>query len=56
MEVIALMGCLRVTNAFTIVNDKLYLNYSLDIKAEWLKQCDERILKANENWEKIKNI
>lgn len=41
--------------AFTIVEDKLYLNYSLDVKAEWMKQREERILKANENWEKIKN-
>lgn len=41
--------------AFTIVEDKLYLNYSLDVKAEWMKQREERIVKANENWEKIKN-
>lgn len=41
--------------AFTIVEDKLYLNYSLDVKAEWMKQREERIVKANENWKKIKN-
>lgn len=61
MVVIALMACLKVTKApidpkaFTIVEDKLYLNYSLDVKAEWMKQREERIVKANENWEKIKN-
>ena len=40
--------------AFTIVDDKLYLNYNLEVKAEWLKQQKERIEKANINWEKLK--
>lgn len=41
--------------AFTIVDNKLYLNYNLDVKKEWLKDQKERIEKANANWEKISN-
>jgi YHS domain-containing protein len=37
--------------AFTIVNDKLYLNYNLEVKTEWVKDMSERILKADHNWE-----
>lgn len=36
--------------AFTIVDDKLYLNYNLKVKELWSKDREERILKANENW------
>lgn len=42
-------------DAFTIVNDKLYLNYNKDVKVEWNKNQKERILKADENWPKLKN-
>lgn len=38
--------------AFTIVNNKLYLNYNLKVKEQWLKQQSERIEKADVNWEK----
>lgn len=40
--------------AFTIVNDKLYLNYSLKVKELWLKEQADRIQKANKNWEALK--
>lgn len=40
--------------AFTIVDDKLYLNYNLKVKEFWSKNRDARIIKANENWETLK--
>jgi YHS domain-containing protein len=40
--------------AFTIVEDKLYLNYSHKVKQEWTKNRATRIEKANEHWEKKK--
>ncbi|WP_264520576.1 YHS domain-containing (seleno)protein [Flavobacterium sp. N1994] len=40
--------------AFTIVDDKLYLNYNLKVKEMWSKDRAERIVKANENWKKLK--
>ena len=40
--------------AFTIVDNKLYLNYNLKVKEMWLKEQSERIEKANVNWEKMK--
>lgn len=40
--------------AFTIVDDKLYLNYNLKVKEMWSKDREERIAKANENWKKLK--
>lgn len=40
--------------AFTIVDDKLYLNYNLKVKELWSKERDERIRKANDNWKKLK--
>jgi len=36
--------------AWTIVNDKLYLNYSLEVKEYWLKDTVSRIKTANEYW------
>lgn len=36
--------------AFTIVDDKLFLNYNLEVKKMWSKDREERIKKANENW------
>ncbi len=38
--------------AFTIVDNKLYLNYNLKVKELWLKDQANRIQKANENWNK----
>lgn len=37
--------------AFTILDNKLYLNYNLDVRTEWMKDVNNRISKANENWE-----
>ena len=38
-------------HAFTVVDGKLYLNYSLDVRTEWMKDIKERIRKADNNWE-----
>ncbi len=38
--------------AFTIVDEKLYLNYSHNVKQDWLKNKKERIEKANGFWTK----
>lgn len=40
--------------AFTIDDDKLYLNYNLKVKELWSKDREARIKKANENWETLK--
>lgn len=37
--------------AFTIRDGKLYLNYNLDVRTEWMKDVSERIQKADTNWE-----
>lgn len=37
-------------HAWTIVEDKLYLNYSLKVKDLWSKDIPKRIEKANVNW------
>ncbi len=42
-------------NAWAIVNNKLYLNYSPEVKKEWLKNQKERIVKADKYWPEIKN-
>ncbi|HNP33013.1 MAG TPA: YHS domain-containing (seleno)protein [Flavobacterium sp.] len=39
--------------AFTIVDDKLYLNYNLEVKKMWSKDREDRIKKADANWVKI---
>lgn len=41
-------------DTWTIVNDKLYFNYSLKVKESWLKNKEALIIKADENWERIK--
>lgn len=41
--------------AFTIVDNKLYLNYNLKVKEMWLKDQKGHIAKANENWSKLTN-
>ncbi|HEV8515159.1 MAG TPA: YHS domain-containing (seleno)protein [Cyclobacteriaceae bacterium] len=41
-------------DAFTIVNNKLYLNYNKDVKVEWSKNQKERIVKADQNWPAVK--
>ena len=42
-------------NAWTVINDKLYLNYNLDVKKDWLKDRDNLISTATKNWEQLKN-
>ena len=36
--------------AWTIVNDKLYLNYNASVKEMWIKDTVNRINTANANW------
>lgn len=42
-------------HAFSIINDKLYLNYSLDVREKWLKKPHQYIEDADENWRKKVN-
>lgn len=37
-------------NAWTIIDNKLYLNYSLKVKEFWLKDTISRIKAANAYW------
>lgn len=37
-------------NAWAIVDDKLYLNYSLGVRETWLKDTDGYIEKADRKW------
>lgn len=39
--------------AFTIVDDKLYLNYNMKVKEMWSKDREARIIRANENWKTL---
>lgn len=41
--------------AFTIVNDRLYLNYNLEVRTEWSKKQNELIQKAEKNWPEVKS-
>jgi YHS domain-containing protein len=43
------------TDAWTIVNGKLYLNYDTGVRALWKKDTDKRIDAANKNWPAIKD-
>lgn len=42
--------------AFTIVNDRLYLNYNLDVRQEWSKDVPGHIAKADANWPAVRNL
>jgi YHS domain-containing protein len=42
--------------AWTIVNDKLYLNYNTDVQKDWRKDKDALIKKADENWPTVKKL
>jgi YHS domain-containing protein len=44
-----------VPEAWTIVNGKLYLNYSLKVRYTWEKNRTERIANADKNWPLIKD-
>ena len=41
--------------AFTVVNGKLYLNYSKSVEKKWRANRDAYIEKANENWPRIRD-
>jgi len=41
--------------AWTIIDNKLYLNYDFDVQAKWLKEPKSLIIKANKNWPKVLN-
>ena len=38
-----------------IIEDKLYLNYDLDVQKMWLKDTTNFIIKADKNWPKVLN-
>ncbi|MEI6088138.1 MAG: YHS domain-containing (seleno)protein [Bacteroidota bacterium] len=42
-------------NAWTIVNNKLYLNYNLKVKEFWIKDTTSRIISADTYWSGLKN-
>jgi hypothetical protein len=42
--------------AWKIVDDKLYLNYSQDVKAKWEKDVPGYISKGDENWPKFLSV
>jgi hypothetical protein len=42
-------------SAWTIVEGKLYLNYSPKVKEMWIKNPSERIEMANKNWTTLKD-
>jgi YHS domain-containing protein len=42
-------------NAWTIVDGKLYLNHSIDVKGLWMKNQKESIEAADKNWPGIRN-
>lgn len=41
-------------DAWTIVDDKLYLNYNPKVKTKWTENRAERIQKADNNWPALK--
>jgi hypothetical protein len=41
-------------DAWTVVDDKLYLNYNIDVKSLWKKDQQKLILKADSNWSTVK--
>ncbi len=44
-----------VPEAWTIVDNKLYLNYSLGVKRQWSTDIPGNIKKANKNWPGVVN-
>lgn len=41
-------------DAWTVVNDKLYLNYNKDVMNEWRKDKENFIIQADQNWDEVK--
>jgi YHS domain-containing protein len=42
-------------DAWTIENDKLYLNYNLQVRQEWNKDRQQRIKQADQNWPSVRD-
>ncbi len=42
--------------AFTVVGDKLYLNYSETVRSQWLSDIPGHIRKADANWPDVKKV
>jgi YHS domain-containing protein len=42
--------------AFTVVDDKLYLNYDKSVQQEWSADIPGFIAKADENWPKVSTL
>ena len=42
-------------NAWTIIDGKLYFNYSLKVKEMWIKNTAQRIEMADKNWPGLKD-
>ena len=42
--------------AFTVVEDKLYLNYSESVLSQWKLDIPGYIRKANENWPEVRKL
>jgi YHS domain-containing protein len=42
--------------AFTVVGDKLYLNYSETVRSKWVLDIPGYIHKANENWPDVRKL
>jgi YHS domain-containing protein len=42
-------------DAFTIVDNKLYLNYNVKVKELWVKDIPGRVAKAETNWTDLKD-
>jgi len=43
-------------DAFTVVHDKLYLNYSETVRSQWVSDIPGYIRKANANWPDVKRL
>ena len=44
-----------VPEAWTIVDDKLYLNYSRGVRSRWSEDIPGRVARANANWPDVLN-
>jgi len=42
-------------DAWTIENDKLYLNYNLQVRQQWNKDRQQRIKQADQNWPSVRD-
>lgn len=42
--------------AFTVVGDKLYLNYSATVRSQWLMDIPGYIRKADANWPDVRKV